>query len=481
MRSLDLATLLLYLGAVVALGAAFFRRDRSVRDFTIAGGRMHGWVVGLSLFATFLSSNTFLGVPGKAFSEDWNSFVFSLSLLPAALIASRLFIPFFRNSGTISAYEHLEERFGTWARLYATICYLLTQLARTGTILFGVSLGLQALTGWPLPMLIVATGALVTAYTLLGGIEAVIWTDVLQSVVLFVGAIVIALVLVGDLPGGLAGALERAAAEGKTSLGSFGPDVTTSTFWVVLLYGFFINLNNFGIDQSYVQRYHAAADEREARGSVWLAALLYLPISWLFFLIGTLLWDFYGHHPALLEGKGADQALPHFISTQLPAGLAGVLIAALVAAAMSSLDTSLNSSATVLYEDFYRRFRPTHSQSSALRFLYSTTFATGALGTGAALMMIGVESLLDAWWTLSGIFAGGMLGLFLLGLLARRSRSADAAVGVAVGVVVILWMTAADRLPDALRSPLHANLIIVVGTLTIFAVGVASRALRSRT
>lgn len=441
---------------------------------------MSGWIVGLSLFATFLSSNTFLGVPGKAFAGDWNSFVFSLSVLPAAWIAGRIFVPFYRASGGISAYEHLEERFGTWARLYATACYLLTQLARTGSILFGVALGLEGLTGWPLPVLIVATGGLVTFYTLLGGIEAVIWTDVLQSVVLLIGAVVIVIAVLGDLPGGLTGGLLRAAEQGKLSLGSLSADLSTSTFWVVLLYGFFINLNNFGIDQSYVQRYHAAADLKQARRSVWLAAALYLPISWLFFLIGTLLWDYYSHYPEQFVGLGADQALPHFISTQLPAGLAGVLIAALVAAAMSSLDTSLNSSATVLFEDVYKRLRPTAAEAHSMRFLYGSTLVMGLLGTATALLMIGVDSLLDAWWTLSGIFAGGLLGLFLLGLLARRTRSADAMVGVTAGVLVILWMTASDLLPEALRSPLHANLIIVLGTLTIFGFGIGSRLLRDR-
>lgn len=499
MRTLDLVVLVVYVGGVVALGSSFFRRTAGdTREFMAAGGRLAGWTVGLSLFGTFLSSNTFLGVPGKAYSSNWNSFVFSLSLPLAAWVASRWFVPFYRSGGHISAYHHLEARFGRWARTYALVCYLLTQLARTGAVLFGVALGLRALTGWPLAVIILVVGALVTLYTLLGGIEAVIWTDVVQSVVLTGGALFVIAVILRSFDGSASEILAAAAQAGKLSLGSLRPDFTTSTFWVVLLYGTFINLNNFGIDQSYVQRYHAARDVSQARRSVWLAALLYIPVSLLFFAIGSALWVFYSSSPELLgDLRGAiaaelgteaaaigaveigDHVFPWFIAHQLPPGTAGLLIAAVLAAAMSSLDTSLNSSATVLLADVYTVYvRPAAGERESMRFLHAATLGMGALGTGAALAMIGVSSLLDAWWTLSGIFAGGLLGLFLLGMISRRARRPAAVLAVAVGVTVILWMTFSPRLPAGLRSPLHSNMITVVGTLTIFLVGVAAARLR---
>ena len=479
--AIDILVLIFYLAAVVGLGCWLSRRNRTTNDFMAAGGTLPGWAVGLSIFGTYLSSNTFIGVPGKAYGENWNGFVFSLSLPFAAWVAVKWFVPFYRRTGEISAYHHLEKRFGPWARTYALGCYLLTQLARVGTILFGVSLGLSALTGWSVPVIIIAGGIAVTAYTLLGGIAAVIWTDVIQSLVLLVGALVIAGLLLANHPHGPGEALHIAANEGKFSLGSFGLDLTQSTFWVVFLYGVFINLNNFGIDQSFVQRYHAARDEKAAARSVWTGALLYVPVAALFFLIGSLLFSYYHASLELLKplvaqypDGHADKVLPHFIATQLPPGAAGLLIAAIFAAAMSSIDTSLNSAATVTLKDFVQRhLNRGQTESDALRILRTATLVWGVLGTGVALAMIGQKSLLDAWWKLSGIFAGGMLGLFLLGLISRRANNAGALAGVIVGLLVICWMTFPDQLPQALRSPFHAHMITVIGTLTIFGVGVA--------
>ncbi|MDG2124149.1 MAG: hypothetical protein P8J87_10650 [Verrucomicrobiales bacterium] len=190
MKALDLTVLLAYLVLVVGVGFWFARRSGSSEGFMKAGGRLPGWVIGLSLFGTYLSSNTFIGVPGKAYAGNWNALVFSLSIPIAVLIATRFFVKFYRDTGEISAYEHLERRFGVWARIYAVVCYLLTQVARTATIMLGVAIGLQQVTGWDLATIILVAGVLVTAYTLIGGIEAVIWTDAIQSVVLTLGALV---------------------------------------------------------------------------------------------------------------------------------------------------------------------------------------------------------------------------------------------------------------------------------------------------
>ena len=194
--------------------------------------------------------------------------------------------------------------------------------------------------------------------------------------------------------------------------------------------------------------------------------------------------DTLNEEPAELTKEGlGDRVFPHFIARELPPGLAGLLIAALLAAAMSSIDTSLNSSATVILSDFYRGWlQRTVSEREAMRVLYAATVVMGVLGVGVALAMIGVKSLLDAWWTLSGIFAGGVLGLFLLGFISRRTDRPAAVTAVAAGVLVIFWMTFSPHLPDEsyLRSPFHANMIIVVGTLTIFLVGVFVTSCRSR-
>jgi len=481
LRSLDSCVLVAYVVGVVGLGCWFARRSTKSDAFMIAGGSLPGWIVGMSVFGTYVSSISFLANPGKSYSDNWNPFVFSLSLPIAAWIATRWFVPFYRNEAGFSAYAHLEDRFGAWARMYAVGCFLLTQVARTATILYLVALALSPMTGWDIRVIILVTGVLVTAYTLLGGIEAVIWTDMIQSVVLTGGILISLLVLFLGMPEGPTEALAVAASDGKFSLGGFQASLTQPTFWVVLLYGVAINLQNFGIDQSYVQRYLTAESEAAAKKSVWLGTLLYVPVSALLFLLGTSLFAFYAASPELLPdtagGVKADEVFPHFIVTQLPPGLTGLLVAAVFAAAMSSVDSSLNSSATLVLCDVYKRYwRPEATEKESIAVLYSATLFWGVVGTVAALGMINAQSVLDVWWLLAGVFSGGVLGLFLLGLLFPRARSAHAAVAVTAGGMVIMWMSlsAAGLWPaswTAIKSPMNGLLTIVFGTLTILIVG----------
>ncbi|HEX8039119.1 MAG TPA: sodium:solute symporter, partial [Chryseosolibacter sp.] len=240
----DLLVIFFYLAAMIGIGVYFSRRNNNTDQFTKASGHIPGWALGISLYATFLSSNTFLGVPGKAYGTDWNAFVFSLSMPFAAWIAARYFVPFYRLSGEVSAYTHLEHRFGPWARTYAMICFVLTQLARMGSIFFGIALTLQALTGINMTTIMVVSGACIICYTVLGGIEAVIWTEVVQGIIKTVGALLVLGIILYELDHGLADIIAIGKADHKFSLGSLDPtDFRTSTFWVIFLYGFFINLN----------------------------------------------------------------------------------------------------------------------------------------------------------------------------------------------------------------------------------------------
>ena len=473
MKTIDLIVLVAYLVCVVGLGLWLAKRSKTTEGFMAAGGALPGWAVGLSIFGTFVSSISFLANPGKAFDANWNPFVFCLSLPLAAWVATRYFVPFFRKSGNVSAYTHLEERFGPWARVYAVVCYLLTQMGRVGTILYLVALALAPLTGLSVFTIIIVTGVLVTAYTLIGGIEAVIWTDVVQSIVLTLGIFLCLGVIFSGMPEGAGQVFSIASESDKFSLGSFGLSLNEPTFWVILIFGLFINLQNFGIDQSYVQRYATANSEPEAKKSVWLGALLYVPISALLFLVGTGLFAFYTAQPELLPEsiiKG-DKVFPHFIANELPTGITGILIAAVLAAAMSSVDSSLNGSATLTWCDLVKRFsRKEPDEATGMKVLHGATIAFGIIGTSAALAMTRVQSALDAWWKLSSIFSGGILGLFLLGLIVKKAENAAAATAVAIGVLVIFWMSA-SWLPENLRPALHSNLTIVLGTLTIFFVG----------
>ncbi len=479
-RFLDMAVMFIYLAGVVAFGSYFYRRSRNTEGFMAAGRSLPGWVVGLSIMGTYVSSISFLALPGNAYGGNWNAFVFSLSLPVAAWIAVKYFVPFFRNTGEISAYHHLEERFGPWARTYALIMYLLTQLARMGTIMYLVALALAPLTGLNIRVIILATGLLVTVYTLLGGIEAVIWTDAIQTVVLTGGALMCLISIMLGMPDGPAQIFEIAGQYQKFSLGSFDPSMARSTFWVVMVYGLTINLQNFGIDQNYVQRYITARSDSDAARSVWLGALLYIPVSAMFFFIGTALFAYYQAYPGLMSAsisvaESPDKVFPYFIVTRLPAGITGLLIAAVAAAAMSTVDTSLNSSATLILRDIYKRyFRPNADEQESMRVLYGATFFWGVLGTTIALAMVNVRSALDTWWELASIFSGGMLGLFLLGLISRRAKNPAAVTGVICGILVIVWMTVSGEWSGSLaplRSPFHNFMVIVIGTLTILLIG----------
>lgn len=492
---IDLFVIALYLIGMIGIGVYFSRKKQDTDQFTKASGHIPGWALGLSLYATFLSSNTFLGVPGKAFGADWNAFVFSLSMPFAAWLAAKYFVPFYRKSGEVSAYTHLEHRFGPWARTYAMVCFVLTQLARMGSIFFGIALTLQALTGIDMSTIMIVSGICIITYTMLGGMEAVIWTEVVQGIIKTVGALVVLWLVVEGMDGGVSDIISIGMADNKFSLGSYDlTDFSSSTFWVIFLYGFFINLNNFGIDQNYVQRYHTAKSAKEAARSIWLCVYWYLPVSLVFFIIGTALYAYFQQHPeliaavkeqvaletgrdvsALTPADYGDKVLPHFMVTKVPTGLLGLIIAAILSAAMSTISSGMNASATVFLKDIYQRYiDPQTSPRREMLVLYVATGVMGVLAIVVGILMIGVKSILDIWWQLSGIFAGGMLGLFLLGMLSRATRNMEAKIATVIGIAVILWMTFSHLIPDEysfLRTTLHVNMIIVVGTLAIFLSG----------
>lgn len=467
MHIIDIIVFLLFTGGVVAFGCSFFKKKGTSEEFTSAGRSLPGWVVGMSIFATYVSSISYLGYPGKAFSGDWNAFVFSLSIPIASYFAARYFVPFYRSQDSISAYSFLENRFGPWARIYASSCYLLTQIARTGSILYLLALPMNVLLGWNIQTIIIVTSVAIVLYSMLGGMKAVIWTEAIQGIILIGGALVCMFILLFDMPEGPAQTFSIAMEDGKFSLGSFGSSLSESTFWVCLIYGVFTNLQNYGIDQSYVQRYHTAKNEKEAKFSALFGGYLFIPVSAVFFMIGTGLYAFYKVHPGVLpDGVGADYVFPFFIVNELPVGLTGLLIASIFAAGMSTIATSVTSSSTIILTDYYQRFRKHAGNRERMLVLKLSSVGVGVAGILVAFAFMSVQSALDAWWALASIFSGGMLGLFLLGYISRKARNFDAVLGVVCGVILVCWIVI---------SPfVHANLAIVFGTLLIFLVGFLS-------
>jgi SSS family solute:Na+ symporter len=433
----------------------------------------------MSIFATFVSSISFLALPGIAYLSNWNAFVFSLTLPIASLFAIKFFVPLYRKVGSPSAYTYLEKRFGPWARIYVSICYLLTQLMRVGTILYLLAILINAVFGWNIAVIIIVTGIVVVAYSMLGGLQAVVWTDAIQGILMIGGALVCTVYLLVNMPEGPQQMFTIAQENQKFSLGSFGSDLTQSTFWVVFIYGIFINLQNFGIDQNYIQRYMASKSEKDAKLSALSGSLLYIPVSLMFLFIGTALYSFYtsgaGKLPFDLQGLSqADRVFPYFIVHELPAGVTGLLIASIFAAGMSTISTSFNSSATVFLTDYYKRYvNKTATDKDSMKTLYIASLIISILGISIGIAMINVKSALDAWWKLASIFSGGMLGIFLLGAFTRLKESVPALIGTIVGLFVILYLSAGQLIfgKNIPGGHLHSYLTIAIGTTAIFITG----------
>jgi len=471
---IDYTIIVFYILATTGFGAWFIKRSHSMKGFTLAGNIIPGWAIGLSLLATYLSSISFLANPGKSYAADWRPFVFSLTLPVAIWIAARWFIPHYRSTVKTTAYEYLENRFGLWARLYMGTAYILLQIGRFAVVLYLTALALAALLNINIITIIVVLGILTIIYTLLGGFAAVIWTDVIQSIVLFFGGITCLYLLIHKIPGGWQQLSETAISGQKFALGEMNINFAIQGFWVILLFGIVENLKNFSIDQNYIQRFLSAKSEAEAKKSLWLGGLLYIPVSALFFMIGTALFVYYLKIPAENLPIKADQIFPYFIVHELPVGIVGLVIAGVLAAGMSTLDSSLNSSATVWTIDFYQRLiNPDASDQKQLQVIRVTTAVIGVIATLASLIMINAQTALDVWWKISAIFGGGMLGLFLIAFIFKKLHSTQAAIATVIGVTFIalatsskIWFQGASW-----EFPLHTMMIGVCGTLIIVITG----------
>lgn len=484
---IDLLVLVIYFAATLGVGVFFYRKSKSSDGFVSGNRSLSGWLCGMSILATYLSSISFIGIPGKAYADNWSFFTFSLSLPIAVYISYKFFVPYYRRSTSISAYEDLEKRFGYWARLYANMCFLATQVARMGAVIYLTAVPMHLLLGWNILAIILVIGVSVTFYTMIGGITAVIWSDTIQSIVLIGGALVCMLVMMFSVDGGVGELMSTAAAESKFSLGSFGSSLKGETFWIVMFFGIVLNLQNFGIDQNYIQRYKSSSSDKEAGKSLLVGGLLYIPVSAMFFFIGSMLYAYYKINmteiPAVVAEK-SDYVFPYYIIQTLPAGLRGLLIAAIFAAAMSTVSTSLNSSATLIMSDFYQRFKRNATDKQCMRVLYAATVLFGLGGVVAALIMSRFGEGFGLWQTLAGIFSGGMLGLFLLGFISKQTNNLVGIIATLAGLLMIIWMTISQTNPDLFGRftfAWNAYLIPVIGTLVILITGlVLSRIVKTK-
>ncbi len=464
--TIDFMALGVYLTALVVMGVYFSRREKTTNDFFLAGGRVPWWAAGLSIFGTQLSAITFMAIPAKVYATDWTYILGNMCIFLLAPVVVFLYLPFFRRLNITTAYEYLEKRFSLPVRLFGSLAFILFQLGRMGIVLYLPAVALSAVTGLDVYVCILAMGVLCTIYTVLGGIEAVIWTDVLQVIVLMGGALLSLIIIACNVEGGLSEMLTTAWADAKFHTFTWSWDYTITAVWVVLLGNLFITLGPYTTDQVVIQRYLTTRDEKQAAGAIWTNAVLTIPSAILFFGLGTALYVFYKGNPGLLNPAAeVKQIFPWFIARQLPMGVAGLVIAGLFAAAMSSLDSSMNSMATAIVTDWYRRFRSGVSDHTCLNVARWLTVLLGAFGTVTALMMATweVKSLWDLFTKVLGLFGGSLSGLFALGIFTRRASGTGVLIGALVSVVLLYVVQQ--------YTPVHFFLYAAVGVISCFGVG----------
>lgn len=464
--ALNYTLLVIYLLLLVLLGVYFSFRQKTTADYFKGGGRVPWWAAGLSVFGTALSAITFMAIPAKTFATDWSYFLYNMSVLLVTPLIVSLFIPFYRRLNVTTAYEYLEKRFNVVVRLFGSASFILFQVGRIAIVLYLPAIALSIVSGIDIYLCIITMGLLSLLYTLIGGIEAVIWTDVVQVIVLMGGTLLSLVIISFSLDGNIFSLLTTASEHEKFNILNFSMTLVEPTFWVVVVGGFFANLVTYSSDQTLVQRYLTTETEGGAAKTAWTNALLVVPASLLFFSTGTALYLFYAQHPEKLDpfAQDLDGIFPWYIINTLPNGISGILIAGLFSAAMSSLSSSMNSAATAFTTDFYQRFSRNGDRES-LRIARWSTFVVGLLGTLFALWMStsDIASLWDHFARLLGLFTGGLGGLFVLGILSRRANGTGAIIALVVSSGIQYFVSA--------YTNLHLFLYAAVGLISCVVIG----------
>jgi SSS family solute:Na+ symporter len=449
LQSLDYVVIILYFIILAWMGFFFSKRQKNTHDYFKGGERIPWWAAGLSIFGTALSAITFMAIPAKTYSDDWSYFMLNMTIFMVAPLIVWLFIPFYRRLNITTAYEYLELRFNPVVRIMGTLSFILFQVGRMGVVMFLPSIALNVATGMDIFLCIALMGIISVIYTMMGGIEAVIWTDVVQVIVLLGGALLSILIIVLTLDGGFAAIMEVASDENKFNVFDLSWSLKQPTVWVMLLGGIFANITTYGTDQTMVQRYLTTKSVKEAKNSVWTNAFLTIPATFIFFFMGTALFVFYKVFPGELDPAfhNNDAIFPWFIASQLPAGISGLLIAGIFAAAMSSLSSSMNSAATAYSTDIHFRFRSVRKPKE-LQVARIATLIIGISGILFAFFMatMDVQSLWDEFQRILGLVIGSLGGVFLLGILTKRANSPGVILGMVGSLLVQFFVATSGKL-----------------------------------
>ncbi len=481
----DYAIFIAYLALTVFVAMRASGSNRSMKDYFLAGRSVNSFIVALTVIAALFSGISYLAAPAEVYQNGIGFGLVHLSFFVATPVTTLWILPRIYNSRYFTAYHFFQDRFSLSVRLIASGLFILRVCLWLAAATYAPALALKEVTGLPLWFTIIATGLISTAYTMKGGMKAVIWTDVLQLGVLCGGQLLILVIAAGKIPGGFAGIWETVTAEHRLDISLSIDPRERITLWSALIGGTFLNLVQMATDQVAVQRYLTAGSLREAQRSLWIKLWLFLPVFAIFYGTGLVLYAFYHHHGdpiALNQIHKADQILPFFVVSQLPAGWPGLLTAAIFAASMSTVSAGVNSLTSATMSDFYQTLssNPTSDETVIIRRSRWWTLFYGTLVTALAFGIAAMgTNLVESVNSIIGLVGGPMLGLFMLGIFVPAANTRGALTGCLAGFIACLFffLYKTPPAPGAPPAPVVSFLwIAMIGTLVTLAIGrLASR------
>jgi len=472
LSSTDYIAVLLYLCAIAAIGGSFYRRHSTAKDYFL-GGRAMSWLpVGVSIIAADLSSISVMGTPAWSYSHNIQLLWVTVGYPLVAPIVILVFVPFYSRLNLYTAYEYLERRFNVRVRLLISALFLMLRSWHVAVAVYGPALVINLVTGINVWECILMMGLFTTFYTTLGGMKAVIWTDVIQFVTVISGITLISVIALHHVPGGAVTAFRVARDAGKLNLLNLSTDPKQLTsLWACLIGGAILALAPLTTDQAILQRLFTTKSTADCRQSVIIQAILIVPIIGMLYLAGLALFAFYRFNPSHLHGlTNTDAIVPFFTVSELPTGIAGLVIAAIFAASMAVMSAGINSLTTATTVDFYQRvFRPNAPAEHYAKVGRVGTACWGVVVTLLALLASHAGALAIAYVRISSLLSGPMLGIFLLGALTRRTTATGAMAGAVAGSCAAALALIATQWSFLYFGAIGASVTVAVGyTASLF-------------
>ena len=469
LKWLDWLVIVVYLVAMVSIGLFFYLREKrsSTANFFVGGRSIPFWAAGISLYATNTSSISFIAIPAKAFESNWQYLTNNLVAVFGLMFVAVWIVPLLRRLDLMSVFAYLETRFHPAIRMIASALCIVMQIgSRMSVILFLPSLAIATITGIDVIWSVVIMGGFTILYTTLGGMKAVIWTDFVQVFVMFGGALFAVGYIIYSIQGGVPAFLDTAMAGDKMKLLDFSFDLTKATVWGFIFLVLFDVVLTFPKDQVLMQRVLSTKSDKEAGRSIWVMAAIMIPGGFVFYLIGTALFVFYKANPERMNPTlPIDATFPLFIAAELPMGVTGLIIAAIFAAAMSTLSSIINSVSTLASVDFYEKFAKNPTPKRSVLFAEITGVVVGVVAIGLAILLsrFDVRSLFDVSIELAGLLGGGFAGAYTLGMFTRRANSQGVAIGIGASICLTLVAWSFSLVHPYFYLAISIFLCIVIG------------------